>query len=122
MVYNTALFSVQSGMTFHKALTTPKLWGRWVESGVGAHLLSQVDEYDYKLYYWRERNDEVDFIVEYNKQCVAIEVKSGRRTVNEGLSLFREKFHPKHSMVVGSGGIPVEEFLTWNISNLFDEE
>lgn len=120
MVYNTALFSVQSGMTFNKAYTTPKNWGRWVESAVGAYLLSQADEYDYKLYYWRERENEVDFIVEYNKRCIAIEVKSGRRTSNEGLSVFRDKFHPVQSFVVGSGGIPIDEFLSWDIGRLLD--
>ena len=120
MVYNTALFSVQSGMTFQKAYATPKLWGRWVESVVGAHLLNQADEYDYRLYYWRVRGDEVDFIIEYNRQCIAIEVKSGRRTSNNGLALFQEQFHPVHSFVVGSGGVPVEEFLGWNIGNLLD--
>jgi predicted AAA+ superfamily ATPase len=120
MVYNTALFSVQSGMTFNKAYTTPKLWGRWVESAVGAYLLNQADEYDYKLYYWREREDEVDFIIEYDKRCIAIEVKSGRRTGNEGLSVFRDKFHPIQSFVVGSGGIPLGEFLSWNIGRLLD--
>lgn len=121
MVYNTALFSAQAGTTFHKAFTTPRLWGRWVESAVGTYLLNQADEYDYKLYYWRERDDEVDFIIEYNKQCIAIEVKSGRRTANNGLAVFHEKFHPTHSFVVGSGGVPIEEFLTWNIGNLLDE-
>ena len=122
MVYNTALFSVQSGMTFNKAYTTPKLWGRWVESAVGAYLLNQADEYDYKLYYWREREDEVDFIIEYNKRCIAIEVKSGRRNSNEGLSVFRDKFHPIQSFVVGSGGIPLDEFLSWNIGRLLDNQ
>ena len=118
MVYNAALFSVQSGMTFNKAYTTPKLWGRWVESSVGAYLLNQADEYDYKLYYWREREDEVDFIIEYDKRCIAIEVKSGRRTSNEGLSVFRDKFHPVQSFIVGSGGIPIDEFLSWDIGRL----
>ena len=120
MVYNTALFSAQSGTTFNKAFTTPKLWGRWVESTVGAYLLNQADEYDYKLYYWREREDEVDFIIEYNKQCIAIEVKSGRRTTNEGLGVFRDRFHPKQSFVVGSGGVLIEEFLRWDIGNLLE--
>jgi len=120
MVYNTALFSAQSGTTFNKAFTTPKLWGRWVESAVGAYLLNQEDEYDYKLYYWREREDEVDFIIEYNKQCIAIEVKSGRRTTNEGLFVFRDRFNPKQSFVVGSGGVPIEEFLRWDIGNLLE--
>ncbi len=120
MVYNTALFSVQSGVNFRKAFTTPKLWGRWVESAVGAYLLNQADEYDYKLYYWREREDEVDFIIDYNRQCIAIEVKSGRRTTNEGLAKFRERFHPVQSFIVGSGGVPVEEFLMWDIGDLLE--
>ena len=120
MVYNTALFSVQSGLNFNKAFTTPKLWGRWVESAVGAYLLNQADEYDYKLYYWREREDEVDFIIDFNRQCIAIEVKSGKRTNNEGLGAFRDKFHPVQSFVVGSGGVPLDEFLTWNIGELIE--
>ena len=91
-----------------------------MESAVGAYLLNQADEYDYKLYYWREREDEVDFIIEYNKQCIAIEVKSGRRTTNEGLGVFRDRFHPKQSFVVGSGGVPIEEFLRWDIGNLLE--
>lgn len=121
MVYNTALFSVQSGIDFNKAFTTPRLWGRWVESAVGSHLLNQATEYDYKLSYWRERDEEVDFIIEHNKQCVAIEVKSGRRTYNNGLSVFREKYHPAYSLIVGSGGIPIDEFFGMNIGNLFGD-
>ena len=119
MVYNTSLFSALSGTTFEKAFTTPRLWGRWVESAVGAHLLNLADELDGKVYYWREQSDEVDFVIEHNRQCVAIEVKSGRRTMNEGLSKFSAKFHPKYSFVVGSGGIPVEEFLSSDLSSLF---
>lgn len=120
MVYNTALFSVLSGVNYNKTFTTPRLWGRWVESAIGSYLLNQADEYDYKLFYWRERDDEVDFIIEYNRQCVAIEVKSGRRTTNNGLAVFRERFHPMHSFVVGSGGVPIEEFLTWDIGKLLE--
>ena len=118
MVYNTALLTAQANTTFHKTFTTPNLWGRWVESAVGAHLLNQADEYDYKLYYWRENNDEVDFIVESGEQQMAIEVKSGRRGANNGLKVFSDKFHPQQSFIVGTDGIPVEEFLTWNMENL----
>lgn len=120
MVYNTALFSVQSGMTYETAFTTPKAWGRWVESTVGAYLLNQADELGFKLYYWRERDDEVDFIIEYNQQCIAIEVKSGRRTNNQGLALFQKQFQPKRAFVVGSGGIPVEDFLTGDLERLLE--
>lgn len=120
MVYNTALLSVQSGMSFNKAFTAPNQWGRWVESAVGAHLLNQADEYDYKLFFWREKDNEVDFVIEFDKQLIAIEVKSGRRTTSNGLPLFGRQFHPIHSIVVGSGGIPIEEFLTWDIGRLLE--
>lgn len=119
MVFNTSLFSALSGISFKKAFTTPKIWGRWVESTIGAHILNMADEQDFKVYYWREQNDEVDFVIECNRQCVAIEVKSGRRTTNKGLSVFSTKFRPVHSFVVGSGGVPVEEFLSWDL-NVFD--
>ena len=42
------------------------------------------------------------------------------RTVNEGLSVFSGKFHPVHSFVVGSGGVPLEEFLSWDLASLFE--
>ena len=118
MVYNTALLTAQTNTTFHGAFTSPNLWGRWVESAVGAYLLSQADEYDFRLFYWRENDDEVDFVIEDGGQCIAIEVKSGRRGTNNGLKTFNDKFHPRHSFVVGTDGISIEEFLTWDIGNL----
>lgn len=120
MVFNTALLSALSGSTYQKTYTEPKSWGRWAESAVGAHLLNAADELDYGLYYWRQRDEEVDFIVERGRQCVAIEVKSGRRSTNTGLSVFADSFHPVHSLVVGTGGVPFEEFLSWDLNNLFD--
>lgn len=122
MVYNTALLTAQTSTTFHKTFTMPALWGRWVESAVGAYLLNQADEYDYKLYYWRENNDEVDFVIEYSGQHIAIEVKSGRRSANEGLKTFTNKFQPQQSFVVGTDGVPIEEFLTWNLGNLLESK
>lgn len=121
MVYNTALLSALTGVTFAKTFAVPKAWGRWVESAVGAHLLNMADELDFGLYYWRERDDEVDFIIEYNRRCIGIEVKSGRRTSNNGMSVFAKKFNPKHTFVVGSGGVPIEDFLTADIETLLEE-
>ncbi len=120
LVYNTALLSSLYGMNYSQVFVNPKMWGRWVESAVGAHLLNMADELDYKLYYWRERNDEVDFILECNRQCIAIEVKSGRRTTNKGISVFKEKFNPIHTFIVGSGGIPLEDFLSSDLETLFE--
>lgn len=120
MVYNTALLSSLYGLNYSQVFTNPKMWGRWVESAVGTHLLNMANELDYRIYYWRERNDEVDFILEYNRQCIAIEVKSGRRITNTGVSVFKGKFNPIHTFIVGSGGIPLEEFLSSDLKYLFE--
>lgn len=116
-VYNNALLTAYKGRKFEADRTDMNAWGRWVESAVGAHLLSMADELDYEVYYWREssRNksdNEVDFIVVRDGEITAIEVKSGRRGMNSGLPAFVEAFHPIRSFVVGTGGVSIEDFLS----------
>ena len=48
----------------------------------------------------------------------AIEVKSGRRGMNSGLPAFTEAFHPDKSLVVGTGGVSLEDFLGCDIERL----
>ena len=118
-VFNNALLTVMSdGMTFEKAYTHPTLWGRWVESAVGCYLLDKADELEYQLYYWRESDEEVDFVIARGESLVAIEVKSGRRQNNTGLSTFRNMYHPQYSLVVGGESMPLEQFFTGNLANL----
>lgn len=77
-----------------------------------AEFLLVIDEV-HKLDNWSEA-------VKKEWDEVTIEVKSGRRTTNNGLAVFRKRFHPMHSFVVGSGGVPIEEFLTWDIGKLLE--
>ena len=81
----------------------------------GLFLINNAPIYDYKLYYWRESDKEVDFVMERYGEVIAIEVKSGRRANNKGLGIFSTTYTPKHAFIVGSGGIPVEEFLQYDI-------
>ena len=124
-VYNNALLTAYKGRSFLTDRTDTTLWGRWVESAVGAHLLGMAEESDYQVYYWREparnkadKDKEVDFIIVNDGEVTAIEVKSGRRGMNSGLPVFVEVFHPKKSFVVGSGGVSLEDFLMCNIEAL----
>lgn len=124
-VYNNALLTAYKGRGFVADRTDTKVWGRWVESAVGAHLLSMADELDYKVYYWREpsRNPaqgdlEVDFVVVRDGEVTAIEVKSGRRVMNSGLPAFVEAFAPKRSFVVGTGGVSLEDFLSSEVEEI----
>lgn len=124
-VHNNALLTAYKGRSFQTDRTDTMSWGRWVESAVGAHLLSMAEEADYQVYYWREsakskgeKDMEVDFIIVNDGEVTAIEVKSGRRGMNSGLPSFREAFHPKKSFVVGSGGVSLEDFLRCDIELL----
>lgn len=120
-VYNNALLTAYKGRDFVSDRTDTKTWGRWVESAVGAHLLSMADELDYKVYYWRDEKDkEVDFIIDNGGEVTAIEVKSGRRGMNAGLPDFVEAFKPKRSFVVGTGGVSLEDFLGCEVEKLLD--
>lgn len=62
--------------------------GRVFELAVGAQLLQLPGE----LFYWREKNAEVDFVYQYQGQVYAIEVKSGRRKSAIGLETFMKHF------------------------------
>lgn len=118
-VYNSALRNVYADESLAQAMESPTLWGRQVESAIGARLVSQAAASDYKVFYWRDKNDEVDFILTRRRKVVAIEVKTGRRTTNEGLPKFSALFHPCRALVVGSGGLTIDEFFNLEPEVLF---
>lgn len=112
-VLNTALMTAQSGLSPQEAQTDREFRGRLVESAVGAHLANAAARGVCELYYWRERNREVDFVVCAGRMLIAIEVKSGRApTALPGLAAFAEAFRPNRTLLVGDDGIPVSEFLS----------
>jgi len=62
--------------------------------------------------YWRDRNQEVDFVLHQGQTTVAIEVKSGRRRASlPGMEAFCKEFRVQRKLLVGAQGIPLEEFL-----------
>ena len=112
-VFNTALMSAQSGYSFKEARANSEYWGHLVESAVGAHLINSAAARECELFYWRERNLEVDFIVRTGHGSTAIEVKSGRsRGAHSGLAAFGEAFRPQRKLLVGGDGVALESFLS----------
>jgi len=120
-VFNTSLMSALHPHGLKENRAAPDVWGGHVESAVGAHLINSAYEKGYKLTYWRDGNHEVDYILSCGDRAVAIEVKSGkkRETLN-GMSRFVERFKPFRSLVVGTGGLPVEEFFAAPIEAFFE--
>ena len=111
-VLNTALMTAQSGLTLREARRDHEFWGRVVESAVGAYLANAAAAGVCELYYWRDRNREVDFVTRAGRRVTAIEVKSGRsRDTQPGQAAFASAFKVHRTLLVGGDGIPVEQFL-----------
>jgi uncharacterized protein len=111
-VLNTALMAAQGGKTFEEVRGSGDEWGRYVESSVGAHLVNTSAGTGLAVTYWRERNHEVDFVLQRGTECVAVEVKSGRRRESlPGMTAFTKHFSPKKTLLVGAQGIALKEFL-----------
>jgi predicted AAA+ superfamily ATPase len=118
-VFNTSLISAQSNTSFEEAMGNPAIWGRLVESAVGAHLLNQSVSGDFALSYWREGNDEVDFVID-QKQLIGIEVKSGTTQNTSGMAAFKKKFSPHKILLIGNTGLTWQAFLQMKKGDLFN--
>ncbi len=116
-ILNTALMTSISGRTFFEWQNDPTRWGRLVESAVGAHLLNSAVSTGIEIFYWRDHNMEVDFVAKKGNNLLAIEVKSGlHEREHMGLKAFQKKFPHAKALLVGKNGIPLEEFLCFEIS------
>lgn len=112
LALNTALASAPLSQNFLAAQSDGELWGRLVESAVGAHL-HNTRLPGMEIQYWRERNYEVDFVVRHSAKVLAVEIKSGRnKGALAGLQTFLSSFSGATGLVVGTGGIPLDTFLS----------
>jgi hypothetical protein len=102
-----------SGLDPAEARSDREFWGRLVESAVGAHLANAAQAGICEVFYWRERGEEVDFVVRAGRTLTAIEVKGGRtRDARTGLAAFGEAFRCRRQLLIGGDGIAVEDFLS----------
>ena len=109
--HNTALISALGSYSFADAKGDRSYWGRLVESSVGAHLINSKPD-DCTLFYWRESPHEVDFVLAKGQKLLAIEVKSGASfAAPKGLSDFTQKFKNVTPLIVGEGGVELQDFL-----------
>lgn len=111
-VLNTALMTAPTSRTFADAQRDTAYWGRLVESAIGASLVNGTQGSQAELFYWSDRNREVDFVLRRGEVLVAIEVKSHRRKTSlPGIAAFCKAFPVTKTLLVGAQGISWEEFL-----------
>lgn len=117
-VFDNSLKTVFISQAFTDVIQNHTLWGRVVESAVGAYILNQAFLHRMKVYYWREGDKEVDFVIQKGNHIVALEVKSNSENYSKGLDFFTQRFHPTAGYIVGQAGFPIEEFLSINLTDL----
>jgi uncharacterized protein len=111
-VFNTALLGATLDGDFEKIRRDGARWGRLVESAAGAHILNSVAGSDVSVTYWREGGLEVDFVLQRGNKLTGLEIKSGApRQARSGLAAFRKEFRPRSALLIGQGGMRLEEFF-----------
>jgi predicted AAA+ superfamily ATPase len=118
-VHNTALITAQRNDSFEDVQIRPDDWGRLVESSVGAHLINRSIPGEFTVSYWRERNEEIDFVLEKKGKVIGLAVKSGVTRTFSGLSAFKKAFDPDRVLLIGNSGIHWQDFLKLDPAELF---
>jgi predicted AAA+ superfamily ATPase len=112
ILWNNALINAVSPKSFQKTLHTQSLWGRLTENAVGAHFCNGLSGTSSVPAYWREGDNEVDFVVTTGTDIWAVEVKSGRSGKIPGMERFRARYPQSKALVIGGNGIPLEKFFS----------
>lgn len=115
ILWNNALVNALSTRSFADSMADTVWWGRLVENAVGAHLCNSLTSVEYSVTYWREGDNEVDFVITRGRDIWAIEVKSGRSGKAAGLTRFRDRYPEAQTLLVGAQGIPLDEFFAKNV-------
>lgn len=119
-VLNTALISAQSGESFENARLNFEFWGHLVESAVGAQLINESINTGLEIFYWRERNKEVDFVLKKDDRIIALEIKTGKKEATlPGIDEFSKKYDTYKKYLIGRGGLELEDFFMLSPSDLF---
>jgi predicted AAA+ superfamily ATPase len=82
--------------------------GRKFEVMVGCHLLEKYQH----VFYWREADKEVDYVIKLKNKIIAIEVKSGRKKDFKGLEAFSKKFPCKTLLLNEDNFEQIDELIS----------
>jgi len=119
IVYNSSLSSVFEDLNFKSIKNDQVKWGRKVEQTIGAYLINLARVNNFQVFYWRDVNDEVDFVIQKNNKAIPIEVKTGKAKSHKGLINFTKKFNIKKSVLISEDALNWREFLRLDVSDLF---
>jgi uncharacterized protein len=106
LVLDNSLITANSNKTFKETIEDKNYWGRLVENAVGAKLYWLAQESGGELLYWRDRNEEVDYILKISDKIIAVEVKSGASQHNiNSLAAFKRRYKKAKIVLITPGAV-----------------
>jgi hypothetical protein len=61
----------------------------------------------------------VDFVLEQRGKVIGLDIKSGAKQKTSGMAAFQKEMKPDKVFLIGSGGMPWQEFLQMRPAELF---
>lgn len=111
-VLNTALATAQSHLFFESTKQNRETWDKLVECAIGAHLINSAFGTKAEIFYWKDNNKSIDFIIRKDEDIIVVDVNTHKKGKNiQGVNVFKQKYQPSKILIVGEEGISVEEFL-----------
>ena len=120
VLLNNALVNASFPRKFDETRKDRAQWGRLVENALGASLVNNNAGKAVEVFYWRERDQEVDFVLRLGDKVLGIEVKTGVQKDLKSADSFLKKF-PGGKVItagVGSGDIPAEELISMSAEEI----
>jgi predicted AAA+ superfamily ATPase len=100
-VFDNAIVSATGGRSYKAVKADKAAWGRMVENAAGARLYLALQDTGGNLFYWRERQLEVDFVVQAGPRLIALEVKSGAgSSVSNGIGVFTKRHKNAEGVII----------------------
>jgi len=102
VIRDNSLVSSMNPSEFFRGRVASDLRGRLVENAVGAALVVQAEQEGGEVFYWRDRQNEADFVFRRGSRLLALEVKSGRSgDIPTGLLAFKRRYPHATIAVMG---------------------
>lgn len=95
---DSGLLAAMSNISVKSVVEDRGLFSEFYGAFTENYVAQELSKQDYNLFYWTSSGiAEVDFIVEKDLQVYPLEVKAGMSIRNKSLTIFNDKYKPKHA-------------------------
>ncbi len=103
LIFDNGLISAMRGIAFKTVIKDKTLLSRLIENACGAQLYFISQKEGGELFYWRERNYEIDYVLKIGDCLKAIEIKSGRPDkAGASFEVFKKKYKKAQCTIISN--------------------